>query len=411
MDRQRRSHRIAVTLLLVLGTILTPLTIIALFTHTQITDTNRYVENVTPLASDPAVQAYVTDDITNRLIGAVDVEAYLKDLLPARLAPIAGPVSTAFTTFVHEATEKFVTSDQFKTLWIEANRRVHAALVKVLTGEHSDAIVQGPKGLVSIDLSVVVQKVLQALDARGITLFDRIPAAQIGRQIPIFQSDQLYKARKAVGLLDKLALILPFLVVGCFGAAIWLSRNRRRGFIKAAICFAIGALVLAIGLKVGRGAYLNAVTSELPHDAAATIYDTLLRFLTTSVRAVGTVSVIVVIAAFFSGPSRLATWFRWRVRHAAWWLGQQSDGAGWGWLGRSAPIARAKTGIRIAIAVVAFAVVFFWKHPTPADIFWVAVAALALLVLVEFFGRDEREPQIEVSVSVVGESPDPVPVP
>lgn len=390
----RRSHRIAVALLLVLGTILTPLTIVALFARTQVTDTDRYVQNVEPLASDPALQAYVVDTVTSRLVGAVDLNKYTNDVLGGtRLAPLAGPISTAFEGFVRQTTQKVVTSDQFKTLWIQANRRVHAALLKVLEGKQSDAVITGPKGVVSIDLSVVVQKVIDALSARGITLFKTIPAAVVGRQIQIFKSEGLYKARKGVGLLDKLAFVLPFLIVACFGGAIWLSRNRRRGFVKAAACFALGAIILAVALAVGRNAYLDAAAgSAFPRDAAAAIWDTLLRFLTTSVRAVVFFSLIVAIAAFFTGPSKLAVWYRYGVHRTAYWLGSQSDDAGWTWFGRSAPIARAKRVIQIVIASGAFAVLFFWKHPTPMVILGITLVALVLLAILEFFARDERPP-------------------
>ncbi len=62
------------------------------------------------------------------------------------------------------------------------------------------------------------------------------------------------------------------------------------------------------------------------------MYDTLVRFLHQSVRAVLFLSVIVIIAVFFAGPSRFAVWFRTRVRQGANWLGRESDGpAGSGW--------------------------------------------------------------------------------
>ena len=80
---------------------------------------------------------------------------------------------------------------------------------------------------------------------------------------------------------------MPFIVIACYAGAIYLSGNRRRGFVESAIAFAIGALDPRLALLVGRGAYLNAATgNELPYDAAAAMYDTLLRFLLTSVRAV-----------------------------------------------------------------------------------------------------------------------------
>src|SRR5262249_15024145 len=161
----------------------------------------------------------------------------------------------------------------------------------------------------------------------------------------------------AVGLLNTLAFVLPFVVLACFGGAILLSRNRRKGFIAAAIAFSLGALFLALVLAIGRGIYLNAATSNaLPYDAAAAVYDTLLRFLHTSIRAVLTFSVVVLIAVIFAGPSRLAVWFRNHVRRIAAWLGKESDQAGLTWLSARSVVAEHKGLFRIGATVITFLV-------------------------------------------------------
>ena len=90
----------------------------------------------------------------------------------------------------------------------------------------------------------------------------------------------------------------------------------------------------------------------------------------------------------FTGPSRLAAWFRARVDEAAEWLGSESDRAGWTWLSPNAFVARYQSAFRIGTAVLAFLVLFRWKHPTPSVVFSLAVATLMILALIEFFGRD-----------------------
>jgi hypothetical protein len=144
-----------------------------------------------------------------------------------------------------------------------------------------------------------------------------------------------------------------------------------------------------LALFVGRGAYLNAATGQdLPYDAAAAVYDTLLRSLHTSVRAVLFLSAIVVIAVFFAGPSRFSVWFRIRVRQGANWLGVQSDQAGWQWLAPNAFVVKRKRGLRIVVAVLAFLVLFRWDHPTPLVIFDIAVVTVLILGVIELFGRE-----------------------
>jgi hypothetical protein len=385
----RRSHRFWVAILLVIATVLTPLTIVALFVKQQINDTGRYVQTVKPLASDPAVLAYVAEDVSQQLFERVDIKQYVEDALPKRADVLAGPLTSALQGFVRTAVERVLATDQFQSLWLEANRIAHTQMVNVLTGSDSGEITATANGAVTVDLSSVTKLVQQRLAETGIDLFSRIPIASIGGKITIFQSNDLYKARSALSILNTVAWVLPFIVIGCLGAAIYLSRNRRRGFVASAIAFAIGAGILALALWAGRGAYLNAATGrELPYDAAAAVYDTLLRFLHTSVRAALFLSAIVLIAVFFAGPSRFAVWFRLRVRQGANWLGRQSDEADWEWLAPNAFVVKRKRGLRVLVAALAFLVLFRWKHPTPSILLYISIVTLFVLGLIEFFGRE-----------------------
>ncbi len=384
-----RTHRFWVALLLVLGMLLTPITIVALYVKNEIGNTSRYVQTVKPLASNAAIQSYVADKVSTQLFAQVDIAQYVKDALPDKAQPLAGPLTSALEGFVRTATMKVLQTSQFQDLWIQANRLAHTQLVNALTGEKSGVVVATKNGAVTVDLSSVAALVEKKLAATGIDLFKSIPIARVAGKITIFQSNDLYKARRAFGLLDTISFLLPFVVVGCFAGAIFLSRRRRRAFVLAAVGFTLGALLLAIGLSIGRSIYLNAVTSNnVPYDAAAAMYDTLVRFLHTSVRAVASLGFVIVIAVFFSGPSRFAAWFRNRVRWVANWLGDESSKAGWSWLGPNDFVVRSKAVMRIVVAVGAFVILFFWKHPTPSDILLLAIVTLLVLAIIEFFGRE-----------------------
>jgi hypothetical protein len=366
----RRTHHVWVAILLVVGMLLTPVSILALFLNSQISDTGRYVQNVKPLSSDPAIQSYVADDITKELFARVDIGSYVKDALPDRAQVLAAPLTTALQSFVREATVRIIQTDQFQKLWVEANRVAHAQLVNVLTGKETAGITATRDGAVQIDLSSVAKLVSDQLQSTGIDLFSRIPATTVGGKITLFQSNDLYKVRQAVGVLNTLAYVLPLVVFGAFGGAIYLSRSRRRGFVLAAIAFTFGAFLLALFLFVARGLYLDAATSNhLPYDAAAAAYDTLVRFLHTAVRAVLTFSIIVLITVLFAGPSRLATWFRSRVAWAADWLGSESNRAGWDWLAPKRYVVGHKRTLRIVTAALAFLwlLLTITRHRSPSS--------------------------------------------
>jgi hypothetical protein len=385
----RRTHHFWVAFLLVFGMLLTPVAIVAVFLKNQVSDTGRYVQNVKPLSSNEAIQSYVADNITTELFARVDINKYVKEALPERAQVLAGPLTTALQSFVREATFRIIQTDQFQKLWIQANRVAHAQLVGVLTGKETAGVSVTRNGAVQIDLSSVAKLVTDQLRSTGIDLFARIPAADIGGKVTLFQSDDLYKVRRAVGILNTLAYALPFVVFGAFGGAIYLSRSRRRGFVLAAAAFTVGALLLALFLFAARGAYLDTATSnDFPYDAAAAVYDTLVRFLDTAVRAVLTFSIVVLITVFFAGPSRFAVWFRSRVVWAASWLGSESHRAGWDWLAPNRYVVRHKRTLRIITAALAFLWLVLTRHPTPVAIVGIGLIALIVLAVIEFFGRD-----------------------
>ena len=153
---------------------------------------------------------------------------------------------------MQQATLRVLQSPQFEKLWTQANRVAHAQLDRVLTGNGKSAITTSQNGQVTLDLSVVTAQVTQQLQSSGIDLFSNLPVLNIGGKITVFQSKDLYNARQATDALDVLAFVLPFLVLACFGGAILLSQDKRRGFLAAAIGFAAGAAILAIALVVGR---------------------------------------------------------------------------------------------------------------------------------------------------------------
>ena len=64
------------TVLIVVGCLLAPLSVLAVWSANQVSDTGRYVANVEPLIHDPAIQNALTDKITNEVTGYVHVTAY-----------------------------------------------------------------------------------------------------------------------------------------------------------------------------------------------------------------------------------------------------------------------------------------------------------------------------------------------
>jgi hypothetical protein len=143
-----------------------------------------------------------------------------------------------------------------------------------------------------------------------------------------------------------------------------------------------------------RSRYLAGVPAAvLPPDAAASVFDTVVRYLREAVRALALAGVIAALGAFLTGPSVTATTIRrWCVGGAAWVKGHLEElGLDLGGVTRwVAPRARLLRGIAVAVAI---GFVLLQTYKTPSLILWTTVALLAALALIELLAVEPRRPR------------------
>lgn len=380
--RLPRWRRALVAILVIVSVVLVPLAGLSIWVRNLVLDTNHYVDTVAPLAHNRAITDLVAERATNRLFQEVDVEAQAKDALPERAQFLAGPLSSGVQTFTHDAAQRVLATEQFATVWKEANRRAHAQVVKLLTGEGKNIAVKNDK--VVLDLSAVIDEEVKRLDQRGVTVFDSVAKKQKNLQVELFDAGQLEKARSAVHLLDRLRIVLVVLIFVLLGAALALSGNRRRTLMRWALGLVIAMAVTAALLALGRSAYLSVAKN---HDAAAAAFDILVRYLRNGIRVIAALGIIIALAAFLSGPSRLAVRIREGAKSLIGGAGRKADEAGWTPGPVGTWVAAHKVGLRVAGVVVAFLILFLWSSPRPLTLLVLALLLLVYLAAIELVGR------------------------
>jgi hypothetical protein len=293
--------------LLVLGCGLAVLSLVALWLRTTLLDTDRYVDTVAPIAAQPAVQDAVADRLETAIFTRVDFAALAREALPDRADVIAPAIERGTQGFISDRIEAFTRSDDFQTLWVEANRRAHTRLVELLEGGRSGRLVLDDETLL-LDLSPAVDRVKTALQERGLTRIAAAIPPTVDGQVTLVQSPAFADAQAAVRLLKAVAISLPILALLCLAGAVWLAGSWRRGLLRVGIGLTIAMLLLVAAVGVGRSAYLSALDEGvLPHDAASGIFDALVAFLRDGVRVVVVVAVVVALVALIAGlPLRTA---------------------------------------------------------------------------------------------------------
>ncbi|WP_435238424.1 hypothetical protein [Streptomyces sp. YPW6] len=262
--------------LLVLLTVLVPLSALSAWVDLEIDDTDRYVAAVSPLSSDPAVQATVADLVTDEAMERIDL----------------GPLQDTVREFLHETVRSFTTTEAFRAAWDTANRAAHEAVKAALDGDSGQAV--------TIDLAPVIDQVKQNLVRDGVPFADQIPVERT--EITLLgpgQADELRDSFHwlrycsiwpAVATLVLLVLVVGIATVrGGLRAGLWATAVVGAGFV-------LGAILLRVVVAVGRGRVLDEVPSS-DRDAAAAVVDALTASLRTTVWWVLAVGAVLLVGA------------------------------------------------------------------------------------------------------------------
>jgi hypothetical protein len=353
-----------------------------------------------------AVQGAIADRVANEVGQRVDVNALLQQVTPQQrpavkllLPRVGNALDNALTSFVQKQTLAVVSSAWFATFWTQANERIHSSMVKALTGQGGGAV-QLTNNAVTIDLAPVIDQVKTRLVDSGLSVAAKIPV--VHTSFTVAQSENIGAAKTGFRLLQLVGNWLPVLVVLLAALAVWLARVRRRAVGVAAGVIAAGALLLAVGLVVARALYLDKLPAGVNSDAAAAVFDQLVRFLRVTLRSVAVLGIAVMLGAWLAGPGRRAAQVRglWQAgvsatRHAADSYGMRLGPVDsfvhrwkrwfvWGVLGAG--------GLTIAL----------WPYPTPWVIVGTVLSSLFALTVVQFLDAVPAPAPTETPVGPVG---------
>ena len=371
-------------MLVIIAALLFPIALTAYWGQRTLTDTERYVATVAPLAQDPTVKQAVGDKLTAVIVTQIDAQQRVKDLLQdyPRLQPIAGPVAIGVNNFVGETVTKVLDSDQFDQLWITVNTQLQKGLISALSNDPTGPVtIQGDQ--VVLDTGDLIAVVKQRLVDRGLTFAANLPVPDVAdRQVVLLTSPQLKQARVAYAIGQPVAQWLIYVVLLMFVLAVLVSRKRARMTMAVGIAIILGALAVGSVMAFGQSQIelsLNGTTFAIAQEAFFTI---LTAFLLNAVRAAYAVGLVLLLVGWFLSGTSSALAARRLFGGAVSGAGGRASGTA------IAPVAAwfAKTRVfwRFLIVGVAAAVILTSSPLSGSLILWTAVIAVAALVVVEF---------------------------
>jgi hypothetical protein len=336
-QKRNRVRRVLAPILAALTIVTFTLAVPGVWSRRTVFDSDRYVATVTPLASDPAVQAYLARQLTDWVFATVDVQAKIVKALPEQAQLLAGPITSAAHGFVQAQVTKLLASDAFQTFWVQANQFLHEQVIAVLRGQGDTVAVQS--GQVVLNLLPVVDAALaqvqssaQALVGSKITIpklsVDQVPEQAIARveaalgvtlpsdfgQIVVFRADQLHSLQTAVDRFNRLVVALVVIALLFFALTLVVSMRRRRSLIQMAAGIAIG-LVLVRRIAIAAGDHVVGLVRSENRGAARAVSDALFSGLFRSTRWLLWIALVTLLVALLTGP------YPWAVRLRAWTAG------------------------------------------------------------------------------------------
>jgi hypothetical protein len=298
-----RARRIWVRTILIVATVLAVFAIFAIWANRQLMNPSNWAKTSTALLQRPTIRTAVSSYLVDQLYANVDVQGQLKAGLPAQLKPLAGPASGALHSVAEEAAEKALATPQVQAAWEKANRAADQALVAIVNGGGSRVQING--GTVALNLHQIVADVAARLGLPA-SVAEKLPPSVAN--LKVVTSSQLGVVRNLAKALHALAIVLTILVFALYALAVALAGGHRRRalqWVGWGLVFA-GLLVL-VGLKIGQGQLVSAITSDASIEPAANdAYSVATSLLVQVASASIIIGVPLILAAWFAGPARWA---------------------------------------------------------------------------------------------------------
>ena len=308
------------SILIIVAMVLTPVAIVSHWATSEVTNTERFVSTLSPLASNPEVQQVVIDEITGVVKENVDIPKLTDSLFtglaqalnlpePAQkaLEMLSTPVASGVDALITDVVTKAVESDAFQQAWTKTLTLTQEQAVALLSGDPNSMIQLSNDGTLTLPLKPIIVDIKAALVKQGVGFANAIP--EVDKSITIGKIPELALARVIYQVGVGVGTWLPWIVAAMLALGIFAARNRQRAIMATSIVF---ALVMGfMGFLFGTGRIVaSTVIDPAISGAVAVIYDAVTAYVVNVVAALGVVAVFTAIAAWAFGSSESATKLR-----------------------------------------------------------------------------------------------------
>lgn len=301
--KSRKPRRALPTVLIVLATVVGIVSVFALWAERQLMEQDTWSKTSQELVENGEIQTALADFIVTEIYDNVDVEQALADRLPPDLAPLAPTAASALRQPAETVADKALQRPKVQDLFVKASDATHEKLIQLI--EDKGEFVSTTDGVVTLDLQSLLTSVTDELGI-GSKAVSKLPANTAS--IEIMKSDELSEVQTGVKALNTAAWFLTALTLLLFAAAIFVGRGRRRETLRSVgISLAFIGLVVLFARSVAAKEIVGSLSGAAANDAAvSSAFDIITSLLKDTGQSILVYGIVVVLAAWFAGPSKWA---------------------------------------------------------------------------------------------------------
>lgn len=264
--RPRRSHPLAIVVLLVLAVLAGTVAIASVWANQQLLSTGSWVSVSGHLLENKDVRHRVARFLGEELVAGT--EAQLDAAGQQGVAAVVVPRLRAEQT---QLAERAMKTKQFKAIWLRANRAGHRTLLRVLDEEGG----AGGAGVVVVNLTPALRQLAGVLEEEG--LAEELGVANLAglvepgaARIKVLEAQELQRAQDAVRVVHDLTAPAVIVTLALYALVLILGRGRlARTLIGIGLAFAAtGAAALLARSLAGHAIVDRLVSGGRDREAA-----------------------------------------------------------------------------------------------------------------------------------------------
>jgi hypothetical protein len=309
--------------LIVLGIVVTPAAILTHWATAQVSNTQRFVETLSPLASNPAVQNTVItevtnaidsqiniDDVTNSLLGGLGSALNLPDAAKKALGLVSNPLANGVKSMITDVVTKAVQSDAFQSAWNKTLTLTQEQAVDLLSGNGKSVLSLSNDGTLALPVGPIISDLKDSMVKKGVAFAGLIPV--IDTTITIAKIPELATARVIYQVGTGVGTWLPWVALALLIAGISVANKRPRALFAVGLSVALIMAVLAVAIAISK-IFVTATVKPVYSATAGVLYDAVVAYAAVVIVAVGVAGVIAAIIGWAFGAStaagKLRSWF------------------------------------------------------------------------------------------------------